>query len=78
MIYGAGGSIGQAVARAFVRERAEVFLAGRTQAKLDAVADDIRAGRRSTGARNYGGGAWSASHLTALAVRCGPIITPPR
>lgn len=41
-IYGAGGSIGGAVARAFAREGARVFLAGRTQAGLDAVADEIR------------------------------------
>ena len=43
VIYGAGGSIGGAVARAFAREGARVFLAGRTEAKLKSVADDIRA-----------------------------------
>jgi len=43
VIYGAGGSIGAAVARAFAREGAKVFLAGRTQAKLDKVVDEIRA-----------------------------------
>jgi 3-oxoacyl-[acyl-carrier protein] reductase len=43
VIYGAGGPIGGAVARAFAREGARVFLAGRTRAKLDAVADEIRA-----------------------------------
>jgi 3-oxoacyl-[acyl-carrier protein] reductase len=43
VIYGAGGSIGGAVARAFAREGATVHLAGRTQATLDVVADDIRA-----------------------------------
>jgi NAD(P)-dependent dehydrogenase (short-subunit alcohol dehydrogenase family) len=42
VIYGAGGPIGSAVARAFAREGATVFLAGRTQAKLDRVAGDIR------------------------------------
>jgi 3-oxoacyl-[acyl-carrier protein] reductase len=42
VIYGAGGSIGGAVARAFGREGARVFLAGRTRATLDAVADEIR------------------------------------
>jgi 3-oxoacyl-[acyl-carrier protein] reductase len=42
VIYGGGGSIGGAVARAFGREGARVFLAGRTRSKLDAVADDIR------------------------------------
>jgi NAD(P)-dependent dehydrogenase (short-subunit alcohol dehydrogenase family) len=43
VIYGAGGSIGSAVATAFAREGARVFLAGRTRATLDKVADDIRA-----------------------------------
>ena len=42
VIYGAGGSIGGAVARAFTREGARVFLAGRTREKLDKVADEIR------------------------------------
>ena len=43
VIYGAGGAIGGAVARAFAREGAKVFLAGRTLAKLDAVAREISA-----------------------------------
>jgi 3-oxoacyl-[acyl-carrier protein] reductase len=43
LIYGGGGAIGGAVARAFAREGARVFLAGRTMARLDAVANDIRA-----------------------------------
>ncbi|ALG09661.1 SDR family NAD(P)-dependent oxidoreductase [Kibdelosporangium phytohabitans] len=43
VIYGGGGSIGGAVAGAFAAEGARVFLAGRTPAKLDAVADRIRA-----------------------------------
>jgi len=42
VIYGAGGPIGGAVARAFAREGARVFLAGRTLAKLDTVANEIR------------------------------------
>src|SRR5258708_19376657 len=41
IIYGAGGAIGGAVARAFAREGAKVFLAGRTLASLEAVAKDI-------------------------------------
>jgi NAD(P)-dependent dehydrogenase (short-subunit alcohol dehydrogenase family) len=50
VIYGGGGSIGGAVARAFAREGATVHLAGRTQARLDVVADAIRAagGRAET------------------------------
>src|SRR5918999_3645168 len=41
VIYGGGGAIGGAIARVLVREGARVFIAGRTQAKLDAVARDI-------------------------------------
>ena len=41
IIYGAGGSIGGAVAREFACEGARVFLAGRTREKLEAVASDI-------------------------------------
>jgi NAD(P)-dependent dehydrogenase (short-subunit alcohol dehydrogenase family) len=41
VIYGAGGAIGGAVARAFASERAEVFLTGRLQAPVEAVAGDI-------------------------------------
>ena len=43
VIYGGGGAIGGAVARAFAREGATVHLAGRTPATLDAVAEEIRA-----------------------------------
>jgi NAD(P)-dependent dehydrogenase (short-subunit alcohol dehydrogenase family) len=43
LVYGAGGSIGGAVARAFAGAGAHVFLAGRTGATLSAVADEIRA-----------------------------------
>ncbi len=43
VVYGGGGKIGCAVARAFAREGAQVFLAGRTPEKLDAVAEEIRA-----------------------------------
>ena len=41
VIYGGGGSVGGAVARAFAREGAKVFLAGRTGATLDEVAEEI-------------------------------------
>ena len=43
IVYGAAGAIGGAVARAYAREGARVFLAGRTLATLDEVAADIRA-----------------------------------
>ncbi len=42
IIYGGGGGIGGGVARTFAREGARVFLVGRTRAKLEAVARDIK------------------------------------
>jgi 3-oxoacyl-[acyl-carrier protein] reductase len=41
VIYGGGGTVGGAVARAFAREGAKVYLAGRTLATLDKVAEEI-------------------------------------
>jgi NAD(P)-dependent dehydrogenase (short-subunit alcohol dehydrogenase family) len=41
VIYGAGGAIGGAVARAFASEGATVFLTGRSLASVEAVAKDI-------------------------------------
>jgi NAD(P)-dependent dehydrogenase (short-subunit alcohol dehydrogenase family) len=43
VIYGGGGAIGGAVARAFAREGATVFLAGRTLTRLEQVAREISA-----------------------------------
>jgi 3-oxoacyl-[acyl-carrier protein] reductase len=56
VIYGGGGPVGGAVARAFAREGAKVFLAGRTLAALDVVAREI------TGA----GGAAETAQVDAL------------
>jgi 3-oxoacyl-[acyl-carrier protein] reductase len=42
VIYGGGGSIGGACARAFAREGATVILCGRTQETLEQVAEEIR------------------------------------
>jgi NAD(P)-dependent dehydrogenase (short-subunit alcohol dehydrogenase family) len=41
VIYGAGGAIGSAVARAFAREGAKLFLTGHHLAPVEAVAKDI-------------------------------------
>jgi NAD(P)-dependent dehydrogenase (short-subunit alcohol dehydrogenase family) len=41
VIYGAGGAIGGAVARAFAREGAKVFLTGRKRAPAEAIAKGI-------------------------------------
>ena len=43
VIYGAGGKVGGAVARAFAREGARVFLAGRSLASLERVAAELPA-----------------------------------
>jgi 3-oxoacyl-[acyl-carrier protein] reductase len=48
VIFGAGGSIGAAVASECAAEGAEVFLAGRTRSNVDAVAQRIgKAGHRA-------------------------------
>ncbi len=56
VIYGGGGKIGGAVARAFAREGAKVYLAGRTLSKVEAVAEEIRSA----------GGAAEAAQVDAL------------
>ena len=43
VIYGAGGAIGGAVARAFAREGARLFLTGRHRVPVEAVARDVDA-----------------------------------
>jgi len=47
VIYGAGGAIGGAVARAFAAEGAKVFLTGHSLAPVDVVAKDVVAARGS-------------------------------
>lgn len=42
LVYGAGGAIGGAVSRSFAAEGAAVYLAGRTESRLEKVARDIR------------------------------------
>jgi NAD(P)-dependent dehydrogenase (short-subunit alcohol dehydrogenase family) len=56
VIYGAGGGIGGAVARAFAREGARLFLTGRLRAPVEAVAEDIVSA----------GGAVEAAEVNAL------------
>jgi NAD(P)-dependent dehydrogenase (short-subunit alcohol dehydrogenase family) len=41
IIYGAGGAVGGAVARAFAREGAKLFLTGRRRASVEAVAREV-------------------------------------
>lgn len=56
VIYGAGGAIGSAVARAFANEGAHVFLTGRALAPVKAIAQEIVAG----------GGSAEAAEVDAL------------
>ncbi len=56
IVYGAGGAVGSAVARAFAQEGAHVYLAGRTSASVDALAEEIR----------RAGGAADSNQLDAL------------
>src|SRR5262245_7351660 len=56
VVYGAGGAIGGAVARAFAREGAMVFLAGRALRPVEALAQEIGAA----------GGAAEAASVDAL------------
>jgi NADP-dependent 3-hydroxy acid dehydrogenase YdfG len=46
VIYGAGGAVGGAVARAFAREGAKVFLTGRNLASVEVVPREGRFRRR--------------------------------
>src|SRR5215217_519801 len=67
VIYGGGGKVGSVVARAFAREGARLFLAGRTIESLEEVADDIR---------SSGGVAETAQvdeHADAVAEKAGGI-----
>ena len=75
IVYGGGGAIGGAVARAFAREGARVFLAGRTQATLDTVANDIRAagGRADTATVDALDEAQVGAHADAVAAEAGSI-----
>jgi NAD(P)-dependent dehydrogenase (short-subunit alcohol dehydrogenase family) len=56
VIYGAGGAIGSAVARAFAREGASLFLTGRQRASLEAVAKEMHSA----------GGSIKAAEIDAL------------
>jgi 3-oxoacyl-[acyl-carrier protein] reductase len=75
VIYGGGGAIGGAVARAFAREGARVFLAGRTRAKLDRVAEEIAAagGRAETAEVDALDERAVETHAELVAARAGGI-----
>lgn len=75
IVYGGGGAVGGAVARAFAREGARVFLAGRTAAKVEAVAGEIRAagGRADFATLDATDREAVEAHLAGIGERFGPV-----
>ena len=75
VVYGAGGSIGGAVARAFADEGAQVFLTGHLLAPVDAVAADIVAAGGSADAAQVDALDERAvdEHLQSVAERAGRV-----
>ncbi len=75
IVYGAGGAIGRGVASTFAREGAEVFLAGRTRERLEAVAQAIAAdgGSAHVAVVDVLDEDQVAAHATAVRDRAGSI-----
>jgi NAD(P)-dependent dehydrogenase (short-subunit alcohol dehydrogenase family) len=75
VIYGAAGAIGGAVARAFAREGARVFLTGRVHAPVKALAKDIAlAGGLAEAAQvDALDGPTVDAHLQSVVDRCGRV-----
>jgi 3-oxoacyl-[acyl-carrier protein] reductase len=75
VVYGGGGAIGGAVARAFAREGARVFLAGRTLASLEEAAAAIRAagGAADTAAVDALDGEAVNAHADAVVAEAGSL-----
>jgi NAD(P)-dependent dehydrogenase (short-subunit alcohol dehydrogenase family) len=75
VVYGAGGAVGGAVARAFAAEGARLFLAGRTPEKVEAVAREIRAAGGAAEAARVD--AWDEraveEHVAGVAARAGGV-----
>lgn len=75
VVYGAGGAVGGAVARAFAREGTKVFRAGRTIATLDALASEITAagGKTDTAQVDALDKRAVDEHANAVATKAGSI-----
>jgi len=75
IIYGGGGAVGGAVAKAFAREGAQVFLAGRSAEKLERVAAEIRAngGKAETATVNALDLDAVEGHLKTITDKAGPL-----
>lgn len=75
VVYGGGGDLGGAVARAFATAGATVFLAGRTLSKLEVVAGEIRVagGRAEVGTVDALDADAVEAHLNAVVAQAGRI-----
>lgn len=75
VVYGAAGAMGGAIARAFAREGAKVFLCGRTRRTLDTVAQDIidTGGQAETAVVDAHDRATVEAHLDAVTGQSGHV-----
>jgi NAD(P)-dependent dehydrogenase (short-subunit alcohol dehydrogenase family) len=75
VVYGAGGAVGAAVARAFARDGARVFLTGRDRGVLDALAKEIMGagGAAETAIVNAMDQSEVESHLDSVVAKAGTI-----
>lgn len=75
IVYGGGGAVGGAIAKAFAREGSYVFLAGRTLEKLETVAEEIRSsgGRAEVTIVDALDREGVEAHLAAVAAKAGPV-----
>ena len=75
IVYGGSGAVGGAVAKAYAREGAWVFLAARSGAPLDAVAEEIRAagGKAEVTIVDARDPVSIERHLAEVADRGGPV-----
>jgi NAD(P)-dependent dehydrogenase (short-subunit alcohol dehydrogenase family) len=75
IVYGGSGAVGGAVAKAFAREGARVFLAGRNMAPLDAVAEAIRKAGGEADVAPVDATQRDAveAHLAGIVDRAGPV-----
>ena len=75
IIYGASGAVGGAVAKAYAREGARVFLAARNRERLEAVAAEIAAagGKAEVAPVDATDDAAVEAHLQAIVGRAGPV-----
>jgi 7-alpha-hydroxysteroid dehydrogenase len=75
IVYGGSGAVGGAVAKAFAREGARVFLAARRAERLEVVAAEIRAsgGEAKVAPVNASDKAAIEGHLAGIVDRAGPV-----